>query len=138
MTDVKAPLPVLSRSAIQGREDLTTDRVEVPEWGGVVLVKVLKADEKNAWEKSCTVKRRLPAGGVSIEPRDNINARVSLAITCCVTEDGQPLFTADDAGWLGTKSAAAIERVFEACCRVNRIGKTDVAELTAEDEEKNS
>jgi hypothetical protein len=86
-----------------------TLRVDVPEWGGAVLVKAVGQDEQTVrW--------------LSWAPTESVARQVSVAIACCVTEDGAPLFTPEDAAWLGTKSAAALGRVFKAACEVNGVG----------------
>ena len=132
----KEPEVLLTREAILAHEDLITRRVEVPEWGGAVLVKVLKADEKMAYERSNTIRRRGRDGVVQIDPNEKVNFRVNLAMRVCVDAAGNPLFTEADVAALGQKSAAALERIFDAACDLNRIGKRDIEEL--EEEEKNS
>ena len=134
--ETREPAPLLSREAIFAREDLITRRVDVPEWGGSVLVKVLKADEKMAYERSNTVRRRGRDGVVQIDPNEKVNFRVGLVMRTCVDANGAPLFTEVDTVAVGQKSAAALERIFEAACELNRIGKRDVEE--PEEEEKNS
>ncbi len=125
--------PTLTRDAIVAVEKQDTERVEVPEWGGAVLVRGMGADEKAAWEKSLLVKKRRPGGEVSFESNEKINVRVSLAIRCLVNEAGAPLFTEQDAPMLGQKSAAALERVFTVARRLSRIGMDDVAALEEEE-----
>ena len=109
------------------------ETLAVPEWGGEVLVKVLTADEKAAWEKSCQVQKRGPKGEITIVPNDKVNVRASLVAIGLVNEQGQPVLTADQAG---KAHAGAIERVFVKLCALNGIGEKDAAEL--EGEEKNS
>jgi hypothetical protein len=134
--EAKESASLLTREAIFAREDLITQRVEVPEWGGAVLVKVLKADEKMAYERSNTIRRRDRSGVIQIDPNDKVNFRVNLVIRACVDATGAPLFSEVDVLALGGKSAAALERIFEAACALNRIGRGDIEEM--EEQEKNS
>lgn len=126
--------PLLSRDAIATQANNPPERVEVPEWGGAVLVRGMGADEKAAWEKSLLVQRRKPGGDTEFVTNQKINIRVSLAIRCVVNEAGEPLFTDADAPMLGTKSAAALERIFTKARQLSRIGMDDVATLEADED----
>lgn len=111
---------MLTRDQILAADDLKRQAVAVPEWGGDVYVRMLTGGERDAFEVSAELK-----------DRKNIRAKL-LSLTVC-DEAGVRLFTDADILALTGKSAAALERLFEAAMKLNRIGAKDVEEL-----EKNS
>ena len=114
---------LLSRDDILKADDIRTETVPVPEWGGDVLVRGLSGRERDTFEASMLVER---GGRMEMDPR---NARARLATMCVVGEDGKPLFTRDDMGALGEKSAAALNRVFDVASRLSGLGESDMKEL---------
>ena len=61
------------------------------------------------------------------------NMRARLVAMSAIDEEGERLFTAKEANELGDKSATALNRLFEVCCRLSGITSDDVDKL-----EKNS
>lgn len=117
-------MALLSRDQILAADDLKTEDVEVPEWGGSVRIKMLTGTERDKFEAS-TVEVR---GG---KPQQNLaNLRARLVSLCIVNEDGERVFSKGDVAALGMKSASALERVFQACSKLNGISDADVEELT--------
>lgn len=114
---------ILTREAILAADDLPRQRVDVPEWGGAVTVRSMTASERDAWETS------LIAGDGE---RNMENARARLVSLCVVDEDGKRLFTDDDALLLGQKAASAVDRVFQAAVKLNRLSRQEVAALAGE------
>ena len=53
----------LSRDAILQREDIKTEDVEVPEWGGTVRVRGMTGVQRDAFEASLIQQPRPTAGG---------------------------------------------------------------------------
>lgn len=114
---------ILSKADILSANDLIREEVDVPEWGGTVIVRAFTADAKDAMEfKLYQMSQKL---GVGVRA-----AYVGLAL---VDDNGQRLFEDDEIPMLGTKFAGAVDRVFEVVSRLNRISERDVKEL-----EKNS
>ncbi len=113
----------LNRDAILAADDLKRECVEVPEWGGRVYVRVMTGTERDEWERQI-LDSRGPDNKTNLS-----NARARLAILCACGEDGQRLFTDGDLEAVGDKSAAALERIFDAALKLNRIGEKDVDEL---------
>jgi hypothetical protein len=103
----------LTREQILAADDLTRERVDVPEWGGPVFVRLMSAAEH----------ARLGLAFDSI-PKEKVREHV-VALTLC-DDAGNPLFTPDDVEALGRKSKDAIERVFAAAQRLNKLGAADV------------
>ena len=65
-------------------------------------------------------------GQMEVDPR---NARARLVVLCAVGEDGKPLFTGDDIGPLGEKSAGALDRVYTVAARLSGLSPADQEEL---------
>ena len=110
---------MLDKKTILGAKDLPTEAVDVPEWGGQVIVRTLSGLEKNVWESGNLV-------GNKVNLR-NMTAR--LCAICIVDEKGKRLFSDADAESLGRKSAKALERVFDVAQRLNGMGADDIKEM---------
>lgn len=115
---------LLTRDQILAADDLTTEDHEVPEWGGTVRIRMLTGTERDAFEASVTQQR-----GKSVQA-NLTNLRARLVSLCLIDATGRRMFNREDIPALGRKSAAALDRVFDACRRLNRIGDEDVEELT--------
>lgn len=117
-------MSVLSRDDILNASDRPTRNVEVPEWGGTVIVRGLSGAERDAYEASMVVTS--PGGKVRTNMR---NIRARLVAMACVDSDGARLFTDSDVDALGDKSAAAMERVFDVARTLSGLTDDDVEEL---------
>ena len=111
----------LSKEAILAADDTRTEEVEVPEWGGSVLVRGMTGRERDEFESSMLIQ----AAGQTA--RDLRNTRAKLVAKCAVDGDGRRLFADDDVAALGEKSAAALVRVFEVAARLSGLDEEDVA-----------
>lgn len=118
---------LLSKEQIWAANDLKTVDVSVPEWGGEVRVKTLTGYERDQYEAD-SVKIQ----GNKRQMAGNLRARL-VALTC-VDDQGQLLFTRADVMKLGQKSAAALERVFEAAAKLNGMTDEDMADLEGNSE----
>jgi hypothetical protein len=114
---------ILSRAAILAASDIKTETVNVPEWGGAVLVRGMSGTERDAYEQSILV---VNSKGRKV---DLVGARAKLVVRCIVDEAGHRLFEDGDAPALAAKSAAAIERVFDVASRLSGLSSTDVEDL---------
>lgn len=111
-------MALLTREAILSADDRTaTETVPVPEWGGEVVVGVIGGDERDRFDLYREKRRQSDAG-----------IRALLVAMSCRDEDGKPLFTPEDVATLGAKSSRALDRVFEAALRVNKMGN-EAAEI---------
>ncbi|MBU9608251.1 phage tail assembly chaperone [Burkholderia multivorans] len=119
---------ILNRAAILAANDLSTETVEVPEWGGAVILRTMTGTQRDAYETSLMTKDA--AGRYTV---DTENMRAKLVIFTAVDKTGTPVFTLDDLGALAGKNAAVIERLFVTAQRINGLAKDAVA-----DAEKNS
>ena len=104
--------------------------VDVPEWGGAVLVRPLSGDERDRWEQDIT--KRNKDGSRELDFR---GARALLCSRCIVDEAGSRLFGPDDVKVLGRKSAAALDRVFAAARDGSGISDSDMEELSEDFDE---
>lgn len=129
MTDVVSEL--LTRAEILAAKDITTERVEVPEWGGAVMVRGLTGTERDKYDESLVDMR---AGRKHARP-DLANTRTKLVVRCIVDADGNLLFSERDIAILGKKSAAALERVYDKAAELSGLNTENVD--SDEDAEKN-
>ena len=110
----------LCRETILNANDIKTEEVNVPEWGGVVLVKSLTGSEKDKYEQSI----------YSIKDGANYNnIRAKFVALSICDEDLKPIFGSADIEALGQKSAIALNRVFEVAQKLSGLTSADVEEL---------
>lgn len=114
-------MSVLTKADILGADDRKPVEVEVPEWGGTVLVALMSGEARDCFEFESYQSRQRG------EPAVNLRARI--AARCMVDADGNRLFGESDIDALGKKSGAALDRVFDVACRVNKIGPQDIDDL---------
>ena len=118
---------VLSRDQILQADDLATEVVEVPEWGGKVKVRALTGRERDRLEASVT--RTNSQGEMVGMNLDNLRAR--LCSMTLIDEEGKLMFTSKaDVIALGGKAGVVLNRVFEVAQRLSGITPEDVEKLT--------
>jgi len=111
---------ILTKNDILKADDTQTVTVSVPEWGGDVIISSMTGFARDQFEASLVGKN----GGQNIS-----NIRAKLAAATIVDEKGNLMFSEKDLAKLGSKSAAALDRVFEAAQKLNRITEQDVEDL---------
>lgn len=117
-------MTLLSRDQILKADDTQTREVDVPEWGGTVRVKSLTGRERDAFEES-TIQ------GQGKKVRQNMtNFRAKLVALSVVDEENHVIFSQKDVAFLGIKSAAALQRVFNVAAELSGMTEKDVEELT--------
>jgi len=109
----------LTREQILSAEDIKTEEVEVPEWGGTVLVKGMTGKERDLFEMSF-----LTGGQSTVE-----NVRAKLVSLTIIDAESKQIFSMADIDTLGQKSAKALDRVFAVAQKLSKIGAEDVKEL---------
>ena len=117
-------MTLLSKTAILAAQDLQTEDVEVPEWGGAVRVRSFTGRERDAFEAS------MVRGDGRDRKVDLTNMRARLVGLTVIDETGQRLFTDDEVDLLGAKSGAALDRVFAVAQKLNGLSGADVEELS--------
>lgn len=116
----------LSADDILSADDLTPVPVDVPEWGGTVLVRGMTGADRDQFEAAMLNDK---LSGVSRD-RALKNYRARLAAACLVDESGRRMFQGAAVERLGEKSAAALTRVVEVASRLSGLTDDDVEELT--------
>lgn len=117
---------ILTKEDILNAQDSHVEPLEVPEWGGHVLVKALSGAERDSFEASISGSKTGKQRKVNLE-----NLRARLVALCLVDDKGKRLFTTADVHALGQKSAIALERVFEKATELAGMGNTDIEDMTA-------
>ena len=116
-------MPLLSAAQILAATDLKFADIDVSEWGGNVRIRVMSGKERNALERETT------GSDGKVTPL----FREKLLVRCLCDDGGKPLFTSAQVSDLSEKNGAIINKIFEACMRLNGFTKDTVEEL-----EKNS
>jgi hypothetical protein len=106
---------VLSATEILEADDIQVVDIDVPEWGGVVKLRPMSAEESIAYNEA-------------VKAGDKRHGAVILASTCLVDEEGKKLFTEDQARGLVKKSLAALLRIQKVALKVNGFVDDEVKE----------
>lgn len=110
----------LTRDDILALQDLPVEAVRVPEWGGrTVHVRAMMGSERDSWEAE---QYALSQGGTA---RDLLDFRARFLVRCLCDAGGTLLFTLGDVAALGKRSAAALDRLYEAAKRLSKLSKQD-------------
>ncbi|MBS1170024.1 MAG: hypothetical protein H6R01_942 [Burkholderiaceae bacterium] len=120
---------ILSKADIMAANDLKTETVEVPEWGGSVIVRTMTGLDRDQFEASMI---KEDVGGKR-QP-DLTNMRAKLVALTVVDESGDRVFEPSDIDALARKSCEALDRVYRAAQKINGIGASalDGAEKNSE------
>lgn len=118
----------LTKEAILQANDIQREEVNVPEWGGVVLVRGLTGKERDLLEASM-IKGKGKNTSVNLE-----NLRAKVVARSIVDESNNRIFGDADIPALAQKSAAALNRVYAVAQRLSGITEEDVDELTKNSE----
>jgi hypothetical protein len=114
----------LTRDEILKADDLKTEDVNVPEWGGTVRIKTLTGNERDEYEF-----RMVGSNG---QDRDENIRKIRSYLLCAVLVDeaGNLMFPAiNDIERIGQKSSKALQRVFDRAAAMNGLNKEDVESL---------
>jgi hypothetical protein len=106
----------LTRDEILAVDDLKLEKVEVPEWGGYVMVKPMTAIARDRFEKQHS------DGKLK-------NYRATIMARCICDDTGNLIFTEADIEALSKKSASAGSRVYNVVLDMSGITKEDEAEM---------
>lgn len=117
----------LSKEQILAADDSKKELVQVPEWGGEVWVKCMSGSDRDTWEFSIFAERQKAEKEGRSFSIPNFRARLVAATLC--NEKGERLFSNEEIVVLGNKSSAALESVFLAARRINKLRDEDVESL---------
>lgn len=118
---------LLTANEILAAPDLKQERVEVPEWGGDVILRGLSAYDREWFELS--IIEGEPAEGADgkiARKFDTLNARAKLLSRAIVDEDGNAIFDESQLIALGRKSNDVIGRLFRKAQALSGIGENAV------------
>ena len=118
----------LTKEAIFAVEDLRSERIDVPEWGGYLYIRTLKGWERDQFEQSMFE----GIGKTRKQKFENLRARL-VALTV-VNAKGERLFTAKEAKLLGEKSASALDKCFSVAQKLNGMKAEDVEDMVKNSE----
>lgn len=107
-------------AAILATEDMKFEIVSVPEWNMSVRIRSMSGEERDAFESS------IAGDGKKMNTQ---NIRAKLVMLSIVNSKGERIFNKDQIEALGKKSAAALNRVYEASATLSAITKKDVEDL---------
>lgn len=107
-------MAMLTKSNIMEMVDIKSETVEVPEWGGEVIVRGMSGSERDRYES--TLYKQTKEGGVYS------NIRAMLVAFCTIDEEGNNLFTPEDIQELGKKSSIPLDKIAEVGRRLSGIG----------------
>lgn len=120
---------LLTREQILEADDLPTEVLDVPEWGGSIMIRTMSGSERDAFEASL-----LGEGGKKEKQAMMRDIRARFASLVITDAKGTRLFSAKDIKELGKKSASALDRVLTAGQKLNGLTSEDVEELAKNSE----
>lgn len=115
---------MLTRDQILDLDDFEVEEVEVPEWGGSVLVRGMTGTERDRFELGMVVHKD------KLEELAGLRGKV--VSWCTLGEDRTQLFTAKDVERLGRKNSRALDRIYGVAQRLS--GVTEKAAKAAEED----
>lgn len=113
---------ILTREDILEADDINLEKVEVPEWGGMVYLKPLSGIKRDRLENAAH--KRNKKGVMDVQ-----NLKVQFVIASTVDSDGNQIFTPSDAKELNLKNARPIDALFQIVQRLSGLSDEDVEEL---------
>jgi len=114
---------ILTKEEILKADDLKSEVVPVPEWGGDVMVRGMTGADRDKFEASIVQTRGKD------QTLNMVNIRAKLASMTICDEKGHRIFSEADVKELSLKSAVALQRVFVVAQKLSGIGENDVKEL---------
>jgi hypothetical protein len=112
---------------LQAGLKLAGETIEIPAWGGPVRIREMTGREREEWEDK---KRGVQDDQEGPQPPASGLVRAWTARYSVCDETGKLLFTDDDVPALAEGAAAALDLVFEAALRINKLRKIDAEELS--------
>ncbi len=118
---------LLTRDQIIQAEDLPSETVAVPEWGGSVIVRGLTGSERGRFQNSILSQNGKAPGVGNVDMKE---AEMRLVAYCVVDEEGKRLFGEKDIQNLGKKSGLALNRITTVAMRLSGFTESDLQDLT--------
>lgn len=111
---------MLTKEQILNSDDIETETLTIEKWGGQVKIAALSGFNRDKFESSIIGKN-----GAS----NLVNIRAKLVAASIVDEKGDLMFTDSDVMKLSKKSSIALDELFTAAQRLNKITDSEVDEL---------
>ena len=110
----------LTRDEILSKRALKTETVNIPEWGGDVIVREMTAREGDAYEATFRVDDDMPK-----EEQDKrySNMRARLVCLCVVDEKGNRLFKDNDVEEIGNLPRMVLDKIATVASRLSGYDK---------------
>lgn len=108
----------LTKEQILAADDRRTIELDVPEWGGSVLLAVMSGTERESFEREWT----------NTEEKLVPQYKLKMLRRCLVDSAGAAAFTDADLDALGKKNAIVLDRLFTECMKLNGFQKDAVEE----------
>lgn len=118
-------MAILSKAQISDADDIKTETVSVPEWGGEVLISVMSGKALSEFQSLLDDPEKQKDGGLLAQ---------AVAL-CLVDEKGKPLFSKAEAYMLGKKNGAVLFRLFKKITELNKIDEEDIEGVVADFDE---
>lgn len=111
----------LTKDKILSAIDAKTESVEVPEWGGSILLRVMSGRQRNNYEfwAHAESNKKSP---------DFRGIRERLIVACAIDDHGKALFDEKDVDALSEKNSEVIDRLHKACQKINGMDDGAVEE----------
>jgi hypothetical protein len=106
----------LDKKSILAADDVRKEKVHVPEWKGDVFLRVLTGTDRDRFEESYADQKMKAF-------------RIRFLLLALCDEDGERLFSDEEADILGRKSSVVINRLFEAGWKLNAFTQEAVDAL---------
>lgn len=119
-------MPLLTRNDLD-QIKLKRKYVEVPDWGGTVLIRELTGEQRDSYEGSL-FNNTAPTKG---QPRrmNTQNARARLVAMCLIDEEGKRLYNDNEAYLLGQLGSQGVDLLFDECRKLSGITDEDNKEI---------
>jgi hypothetical protein len=113
------------KSKLKDFKDTKIEKVDCPEWAemGDIYVRSMTGSSRDNYEMAT-----YHASQVDEKVRV-YNMRAEMVVATACDEDGNLLFDKADIVWLGQKSGAVLDRLFDAAQKLAGIGAKDLEEM---------
>jgi hypothetical protein len=101
-------------------DDSTIEPIDLPEWGVKAFIRTMTGTDRDSWELYASKQ---------LEKVNGVNIRGKLACLSLCDENGKRLFGDGQAEALSKKSSKALNRVYEASLKLNKLSDEDIEAL---------
>jgi hypothetical protein len=117
----------LSRGDVQTADPFRTEELEIPEWGGAVVVREFIGEERTVVEEELSAVRE--DLGAKVAYMKKLRDQVILHNVLADPAKDEPLFQPDDLAWLAKRGASAFELILVTAMKLSRFTRGDLDRL---------